>query len=617
MMKRVYFIVLIILMFLLLLSGCKVLSSEQQADSGVINLTDWDSNKNGIVRLDGKWEFYWQQLLAPNDDFSTMTPTGYYEIPGYWSGYDGLQLPPKGYATYRLVVKLDGDRHVLSLSAPDIYTEYKLWANGELIGSNWTAEGTEPSYLCPKTYEIYTDNSELEIILQIKNSLHIYAGVGQSILLGSPAQIHNQQNIRFALDFFLVGVCLLVGLYHLIVFLFSKRGIEALYFSLLCLAVGIWTMFFNESLIMRLFPYLAFTAGSRIVTITMPICVISITLYSQALYREDISGAAVKVIVFVNTIYTVIVLICKPYSYLQLIVPYLISIALVSLYGINIAIRITMKKRPEYRYYLAGIVLLAIGAIINILQYLKVIDIFYSLPYSMALFVIVQAFLVGKRYISATRNAALLESNLQESIHKIEDTETAFLNAQIKPHFLYNTLNTIAQCCQSDPEEAEQLILYLSKYLRGTLNFENLGNVIPMKKELELVDAYYQIEKARFENFNLEFNVDESLYSCSVPPLMLQPLVENAIKHGIRNKESSGLIKLEIKNLGTLISCSVEDNGVGIAKELLPELLSTPVDTKSIGLYNIHSRLIRLYGKGLTISSTVGVGTVVQFEIPL
>lgn len=614
--KHTKFMILIILLALLLLSGCQSTSSNQKANHGVLDLTGWDFDQDGIARLDGKWEFYRQQLISPGENFSDASLTGYYAIPGYWTGYDGLQLSPKSYATYRLFVKLDGGSRVLSISTPDIYTEYKLWVNGELIGSNLSAGDTEPTYLCPKTYEVYSDGTQMAITLQIINNRHIYAGVGQSILLGSPSRIHNSQTIHFAIDFFLSGICLLTGLYHLVVFVLRKKGFDTLYFSLLCFSAGVWTMFFNETLIMRLFPYLAFSAGSRIVTLTMPLCVISMILYTQTLYREDISNLAVKGIVIANLLYTGIVLLCKPYTYLQLFVPYLFSIALVCLYGIYIAIRITMERRPEYHYYIAGIALLAIGALLNILEYLKIIDIFYCLPYSVVLFIFLQTIVVGKRYLNVTRNAELLASNLENSLHKIENTETAFLNAQIKPHFLYNALNTIAQCCQSDPEEAEELILNLSKYLRGTLNFENLGNFISLKKELELVASYYQIEKARFENIHVEFHVDETLNDCSIPPLMLQPLVENAIKHGIRSKESDGLIKLEIRNLGTSMVCTVEDNGAGIGQELLPELLSKPGNTKNIGLYNIHARLLRLYGKGLTIRSTVGVGTVVQFEIP-
>lgn len=614
-MKHIKLIILILFIPLLLLSGCQSATPKEQISNGVLHLTNWDFDKDGSVRLDGEWEFYWKQLISPGKNFSDASLTGYYELPRYWTSYDSLQLPPKGFATYRLFVKLDGDSQVLSISTPDIYTEYKLWVNGKLIDSNFSTKGAEPAYLYPKIHEIYTRNNQLEIIFQIKNNQHIYAGIGQSILLGSPSQIHNSQNVRFALDFFLTGICLLVGLFHLMIFLLRRKDSEILYFSFLCLSVGIWTMFFNEVLIMKIFPHLAFSIGSRIVTLTIPLCVVSMTLYTQALYREDVSKIAVRSILIPNVLYAVMILLWTPYYYLQLFIPYLFSILFICLYGIYIAIKITKKQRSEHLYYVWGIILLSIGCLINILEYLRVIDIFYCLPYSMVLFVFVQSFLVGKRYMNASRNAELLAFNLQKSLHKIEDTETAFLNAQIKPHFLYNTLNIIAQCCQSDPEQAEELILYLSKYLRGTLNFENLGNVIPLKRELELVSAYYQIEKARFENIHVEFNVDETLKDVSVPPLILQPLVENSIKHGIRNKEASGLIKLEIKNLGTSILCTVEDNGIGIDMNLLPQLLSKPINIKSIGLYNIHTRLIRLYGKGLTIHSSEGVGTLIEFEI--
>lgn len=538
-------------------------------------------------------------------------------MPGFWTGDPSLKLPVRGCATYRLTVQLDGKEHIFGISMPDLYTEYKLWVNGEPAGSNFSADGGEPAYLCPRIFNIYTKASGLEIVLQIRNERHIYAGVGQSILLGDTEQIHARQNLSVALDFLLAVICFFAGIYHLLVYFLRKKQSESLYFSILCLAVGLWTMFFNECLMMKVFPGMPFALGSRIVTLTLPLCVYSITLYTNALYREDVWPIAVKLILALNAVYSVLVVILSPYHYLHLFIPYLSSVGMVCLYGIYLSVIIMVKKRPEYLYYDLGIMVLAFGSFTDVLNYLDLIHIGYLHSYCLVAFILLQTLLIGRRYVNAARNADILASDLKESLHTIEDTNTAFLNAQIKPHFLYNTLNTIAECCQTDPEEAEQLILYLTKYLRGTLSFENLGNSIPLKKELDLVSAYFFIERARFQNIAIEYMIDETAADCLIPPMTLQPLVENAVKHGIRSNASDGMVRIEIKKQASLLLLRVEDNGAGMEEALLKEILLKPINSMSIGLYNIHTRLLRLYGKGLTVRSSPGGGTAVCFEIPV
>lgn len=193
--------------------------------------------------------------------------------------------------------------------------------------------------------------------------------------------------------------------------------------------------------------------------------------------------------------------------------------------------------------------------------------------------------------------------------------EIAFLHAQIKPHFLYNALNTIAEFCIKDPSEASSLIISLSKYLRGTLDFSNLGNLISVDRELALVKAYLKIEKARFPELETEFDMDQNI-DVQLPPMTLQVLVENAVKHGVICRENGGLVKIAIKNVegGTLFS--VENDGTGILLDQIEEILTTPKAEGSIGLYNVNTRLMKMYGTGLTFSNHEESRFKVSFYIP-
>ncbi len=205
---------------------------------------------------------------------------------------------------------------------------------------------------------------------------------------------------------------------------------------------------------------------------------------------------------------------------------------------------------------------------------------------------------------------------LKKSVDKALFTEVAFLQAQIKPHFLYNALNAISYFCTEDGEKAEELIDSLSTYLRNSFDFSNLNRFIPLKKEMELVKAYIEIEKARFGNrLQVEFHIEAGI-DIELPPLVLQPLVENAIKHGILKREIGGVVKVEIKNNKTGVSFSVIDNGVGIKKEKFSALFNEDNGSRSVGLKNINMRLKKLYGAQLEISTEDNKGTKVSFLIP-
>jgi len=205
--------------------------------------------------------------------------------------------------------------------------------------------------------------------------------------------------------------------------------------------------------------------------------------------------------------------------------------------------------------------------------------------------------------------------NLKTSVDKAMAAEVAFMQAQIKPHFLFNTLNTISSFCDTAPEQARQLIDELSNYLRQSFDFKSLQMYVPIERELLLVRSYVAIEKARFgDSLKVVFDIDRTI-KVKIPPLSIQPLVENAIRHGIRKKGGSGTVTIAARNTPDGVVVSVEDDGSGIPSDKLVKLLD-PEAAKGVGLCNIDSRLRALLGKGLTIESEAGRGTRVTFLIP-
>ncbi|MBE1442410.1 ATP-binding protein [Paenibacillus sp. OAS669] len=208
---------------------------------------------------------------------------------------------------------------------------------------------------------------------------------------------------------------------------------------------------------------------------------------------------------------------------------------------------------------------------------------------------------------------------LKQSVHEHLRMEAAYLQAQIQPHFLFNTLNSIMALSDLDTERMRKLGDAFIEYLRISFHFLNTGSLVPLSHELKLVRTYLYIEKERFgDRLSIlwEGNADETLL---LPPLSIQPLVENAVRHGIQSRARGGTIRIRIDRKGDCILIEVQDDGKGMKADDIRMALD-PTKKKEwggIGLTNTNRRLKQMYGSGLMIQSLADQGTTVSFEIPV
>ncbi|MFC3748876.1 histidine kinase [Paenibacillus sp. GCM10012306] len=195
--------------------------------------------------------------------------------------------------------------------------------------------------------------------------------------------------------------------------------------------------------------------------------------------------------------------------------------------------------------------------------------------------------------------------------------ELGFLQAQIKPHFLFNTLNSIAALSKRRPEQMNQLLAELGHYLRESFRFDSSQPLTPFERELKLVQSYLHIEKVRFEDW-LNFEI-ELLTSTQfrIPPLTIQPLVENAVRHGIMRRAEGGTLGIVVSGDTEYIWISIKDDGVGMTPETVANILDTASREGGIGIRNIDRRLKQLFGYGLLIHSELDKGTEIQIRLPV
>lgn len=208
-------------------------------------------------------------------------------------------------------------------------------------------------------------------------------------------------------------------------------------------------------------------------------------------------------------------------------------------------------------------------------------------------------------------------TDLKQSVRERLRMEAAWLQAQIQPHFLYNTLNSIAALSEIDNEKMSALLEAFGDYLRASFDYRNLERLVPLDHELSLVRSYLYIEKERFEErLDIHWEVDVRVH-LKVPPLCLQPLVENAIRHGILSLVEGGELHIRITEKEHEVEISVADNGIGMDEDTVRSVLDSRLEGKSgIGLPNTDRRLKQIYGKGLQIRSTPNQGTMISFVVP-
>ena len=262
-----------------------------------------------------------------------------------------------------------------------------------------------------------------------------------------------------------------------------------------------------------------------------------------------------------------------------------------------------LKDKKRWQWYAFLLLLISI-----VLDYFGVADtIFYKDVCFKVMFALTAiAYIVeGIRFVIMSQHAIVREKKLQA---ELADLRIATMLSQIKPHFIYNTLGTIEQFCVESPEKAKDLVHEFSLYLRG--NFVEIGNAAPISiaQEMEHVKHYVSIEQVRFPDIQICYDIQADNFL--VPALTVQPLVENAIKHGLMGLESGGKVEISTYEKTDGYYICVKDDGVGFDENELKD------GEKHIGIQNIRTRIESMCDGALTINSVKGVGTTATIWIP-
>ena len=208
-------------------------------------------------------------------------------------------------------------------------------------------------------------------------------------------------------------------------------------------------------------------------------------------------------------------------------------------------------------------------------------------------------------------------AELSESRTALMEAELRALRAQISPHFIYNSLGAIASFVRTDPERARELLLEFADFTR--YSFREHGEFTTLAEELRSIERYLVLEKARFgDRLRVVTRVAPEVLSVTLPFLSVQPLVENAIRHGLEGKDGDGTITVVALDSGTECVITIEDDGVGVDPDVVRNALIGRTTSASVGLANVDERLRTVYGNdyGIVVETAPGFGTKVMLRIP-
>jgi signal transduction histidine kinase len=218
--------------------------------------------------------------------------------------------------------------------------------------------------------------------------------------------------------------------------------------------------------------------------------------------------------------------------------------------------------------------------------------------------------LIIPSHINAAARAKELEAEQQLLKQELQENRISIMLSQMKPHFIFNTLNTIYHLCDIDIEKAKSTLSSFSTYLRNNINNIDQSEMIYFEKELSFVNAYLEIEKVRFDD-ELLITFDIGILDFKLPVLTVQPIVENAIKHGTSKKEGVSHLYISTRENDAFYEIEIRDTGVGFDTSIHQN-----DDNKHIGISNVRQRLKMLCNGTLNVESTLGVGTTVLIKIP-
>ncbi|MBA9086633.1 signal transduction histidine kinase [Fontibacillus solani] len=408
-------------------------SQEYTYNHGSIDLSDWNVDERTSILLSGEWEFYWGELLEPKDfQASYQLEPAYVQVPSAWTAYrqGEISLPNEGYATYRLRFLLpdhmSSTHRTLAVYPKSIASSYKMWINGNLKGGNGTV-GTDSSSSKPSSYPmtIYFDPVEgwNEVVIQVSNFSQRNAGIWQAMELGTAESVTHLRISRVTVQVFIVGIFFVMSLYYLFVYFNRRQETSALWFGLLCFAVGVRTIVLGETTALYLLPSIPWEAAVKLEYISVSMTALMLILFINREYPKESVPWVAKTsgIVILSCISIFLFTPARVYTYY--LSPFTWGVLLPSLlYTMYIYVLSAIRRRKGSLTTATGFLFFTLFALNDMLFYNGLLFTNDMLSIGLLVFLMTQALNLSARFSRALHEKEMLSAQLQEYNRSLERT---------------------------------------------------------------------------------------------------------------------------------------------------------------------------------------------------
>jgi signal transduction histidine kinase len=392
------------------------------AVKGMLDLTNWEFERDGPVNLTGEYEFYWNQLLDPQDFIQNRPSfkTDFIAVPRAWNNfeYQGKAIPGNGYGTYRLTVLLNRSDIALAVKLLEMSTSYNLFINGRNLSSagivDKTAVLAKPGFH-PEIIGFQSSKDLLDVVVQISNFSHRRGGAWETIVLGTRDQLQNKKELKIAYDLFLFGSILIMALYHLGLFWLRRKELSPLFFGLFCLLIALRILTTGERHILLFFPAIDYEIMIKLEYLAFYFAVPVFIQYFYSIFSYKFSKIIGVLSTVIGLVFGALVVLFPVKFFSNTLGLYQVFTLFMFIYATTVLVIASFKKESKAIIFLSGFTILFLSSVNDMMYARNIIQTGYMVQFGLFIFIFSQAYLISRYFSKAFTTIEIQREKLRKS----------------------------------------------------------------------------------------------------------------------------------------------------------------------------------------------------------